>query len=341
MSKYRLYERANGVFYLEDVLTGQQASLRTKDRGEAERLAYAKNESARDAMVSREVGLAYLSSADPAARTRNWEWVIDQIIQSKKGETRRRWEVARKDKSFRLIMTLPVVETRAEHFLAVLGRGTVSTNVYLRRIHNFALDMGWLGRCVIVRRQWPAVEHKKRRAITCQEHQLIVANESNPERRDYYELLWFTGSAQKDLAELKSDAIDWNDKTIRFRRSKTGCIVYQKFGPQTEVILRRRPREGFLFPYLATVRSSDRATEFGQRCALLKITGITLHCYRYGWAKRAKKAGYPERCAMVSLGQNSRAVHEHYAGSEVESIPALEIYEQQMNEKILPMARNA
>jgi hypothetical protein len=32
----------------------------------------------------------------------------------------------------------------AEHFLRVLAVGTVSTNVYLRRLHNFALDMGWL-----------------------------------------------------------------------------------------------------------------------------------------------------------------------------------------------------
>jgi hypothetical protein len=42
-----------------------------------------------------------------------------------------------------------------------MGRGTVSTNVYLRRLHNLALDMGWLPRAVIVKRQWPAVKHKE------------------------------------------------------------------------------------------------------------------------------------------------------------------------------------
>ena len=39
----------------------------------------------------------------------------------------------------------------------------------------------------------------------------------------------------------------------------------------------------------------DRATEFKQRCAGLEIKGVTLHSYRYPWAERPAKAGYPER----------------------------------------------
>jgi len=35
----------------------------------------------------------------------------------------------------------------------------------------------------------------------------------------------------------------------------------------------------------------DRASEFGERCGLLNIEGVTMHSYRYAWAKRAKKAG--------------------------------------------------
>jgi len=49
-----------------------------------------------------------------------------------------------KDKAFDLIRNLPILETHSAHFLRVLELGTVSTNVYLRRIHNFALDMNWL-----------------------------------------------------------------------------------------------------------------------------------------------------------------------------------------------------
>ena len=51
------------------------------------------------------------------------------------------------------------------------------------------------------------------------------------------------------------------------------------------------PAEGPLFPYLSRVRAGDRATEFKQRCQQLKITGVTLHSYRYAWAERAKTVG--------------------------------------------------
>jgi integrase len=69
------------------------------------------------------------------------------------------------------------------------------------------------------------------------------------------------------------------------------------------------PAEGLLLPYLAGVRSGDRATEFGQRCRQFGIKGVTLHSYRYAWAERAKTVGYPERFAMENLGHNSNAVH--------------------------------
>ena len=69
-----------------------------------------------------------------------------------------------------MIRHLPVLETRPENFLRVLETGKVSTNVYLRHIHNFALDMTWLPWPVIPKRQWPEVEYKEKRAITLDEH---------------------------------------------------------------------------------------------------------------------------------------------------------------------------
>jgi integrase len=33
--------------------------------------------------------------------------------------------------------------------------------------------------------------------------------------------------------------------------------------------------------------------------------GVTLHCYRYATAERAKQSGYPERFAQEVLGHNS------------------------------------
>jgi integrase len=316
--KYRMYLRKNGVFYAEDVQTHQQGSLGTRDRSEAERLLFAKNESARDGLVSREVGMAYLAGADAGAKTRTWQWALDQMVDTKAGETRKRWETARKDPAFNSLKDVVLVDTRAEHFLTVFRQGTVSTNFFLRRVHNFALDLGWLARPVIVRRQWPKVKHGKKRAITWSEHQLLLEHERDPEIRDYLELLWHSGASQGDAAQLKAEDLDWTGQTLRFFRGKTGSTSFLRFGPDTAAVLKRRPAAGLLFPRLAQIGSSARACAFHRRCVTLGFGGITLHSYRYAWAQRAKKGGFPERYAMMALGQSSKAVHEAYAGTSLD-----------------------
>ena len=54
---------------------------------------------------------------------------------------------------------------------------------------------------------------------------------------------------------------------------------------------------------------------------------MSLHSYRYAWAERAKKCGYPERFAQEALGHNSKAVHRAYAKRAQVTVPALEKYE--------------
>jgi hypothetical protein len=109
------------------------------------------------------------------------------------------------------------VETRAEHILAVLKAGSVSTNVYLRRLHNFALDTNWLLAPTLVKRKWPAPGYRKRRAITRDEHQRIVAREN---RCPVHKLLKRHSASRermfKHLSEFKSlpgipatSGIDW------------------------------------------------------------------------------------------------------------------------------------
>jgi integrase len=111
-----------------------------------------------------------------------------------------------------------------------------------------------------------------------------------------------------------------------------------RFGREVEEILSGLPKTGPLFPYLATVRCGDRATEFKQRCGGLGISGVTLHSYRYAWAERAKIAGYPERFAQLALGHNSKAVHRAYARAAQVTLPPLEEYENKIVN--MPMAVN-
>src|SRR5258707_8160154 len=65
------------------------------------------------------------------------------------------------------------------------------------------------------------------------------------------------------------------------------------------------------------------------------FTEITLHGYRYAWARRAKSFGMPLREAMAHLGHGSKAVHQAYSESaEIVTLP-LEFYEKQHRDKIL------
>src|SRR5262249_20065320 len=119
-------------------------------------------------------------------------------------------------------------------------------------------------------------------------------------------------------------------------------LAFVRFGAEVEIVLRNRPEAGSLFPYLRTVRAGDRATEFKQRCRGLGIEGVSLHSYRYAWAERARKSGYPERFAQEALGHNSKAIHRAYARKAKVIVPALEAYENQLKgEKIIPMVAEA
>lgn len=212
----------------------------------------------------------------------------------------------------------------------MLRAGTVSTNAFLRKVHNFALDMNWLPATVIPRRQWPAIHYKEKRAITFAEHQAIISQEKNQERKKFYELCWHLGGSQGDIASLKAEDVDWENRTVSFTRKKTGVPVILHLGDAALNTFKDLPGEGLLFPYVSRIRAGDRATEFKQRCRGLGIEGVSLHSYRYAWAQRAKVAGYPERFAQEALGHNSIAVHRAYAKKAKVKLPSLEEYERKV-----------
>ncbi len=91
--------------------------------------------------------------------TRTWEDVMQEIIALKtKNKALRRWNVAVKDKALDGIRDVPLLETRPDQFHVVLKNGKVSTNIYLRRIHNFALGMNWLPRPVLPKKKKAGLE---------------------------------------------------------------------------------------------------------------------------------------------------------------------------------------
>jgi len=276
-----LFRRRGGVFYTFDNVTGKQISLNTENEEEALRLVNAKNEAERQPVINLQIARAYLMVSDPAAATRTWQHVMDEMGKLKKGVTRERWDRAMKESPFDRIRDLTLLETKAEHLIQALASGTVSTNIFLRRLHNFSLDMNWLPTPVIPRRQWPQIEFKDKRAVTIEEHQTILKGERNSEWRAYYQLLWHLGGSQSDIATLRAADIDWDARTISYRRMKTKTPVIARFGDTVAMVLKNLPSEGPLFPMLSGWPETDRAKAFIRRCRLVGVSGVSLHSYRY------------------------------------------------------------
>jgi integrase len=327
--RFRLIHRGErgGLFYCVDSETGKRWSLKTRDRDAAEQIVLARNQSLRQPSLNLQIAKAYLAGTDNGVNTRTWQHAIEAVTNTKLGANKDRWQRVVKDVALAPLLPQIIIETKAEALLTALQAGTVSTNVFLRRLHNFCVDMNWLPWPLVPKRQWPVIRYKEKRAITLDEHQRIIAAEVNPERKLLYQLCWHLGASQGDVANLKGEDVDWVNNTVAFVRKKTGVPVLVHLGREALNLLKDLPSEGVLFPYLSRVRAGDRATEFAQRCRQLGIKGVTLHSYRYAWAERAKTVGYPERFAQEALGHNSKAVHRAYAKRALMKIPSLEEYE--------------
>jgi integrase len=327
--RFRLIRRniRGGNFYLVDTLTGKRESLKSDNASDAERILHARNEAQHQPALNLHIAKAYLAGTDSGITTRTWQDALGAIIDTKQGPTKERWERAAKEKPLDLIRSKIIVETQAEHLLAVLKAGTVSTNVHLRKLHNFCLDMNWLPWPILPKKQWPTVRFGEKRAITFAEHQKILAHERNPERHAFYDLCWHLGGSQGDIVALQADDVDRRDRTIAYRRRKTRTPAIVHFSDTIASILRGLPKAGPLFPEFGKLSAGHRATEFERACRRAGVSGVTLHSYRYAWAERAKIAGYPERFAQEALGHNSKAVHRAYSKKAQVNLPSLEEYE--------------
>jgi integrase len=340
-SIYLIRRQPSRIFYAEN-LHGERISLRTTDRSVAEEILRGHKASVEKPNFAYKVALAYLGETDPEAQNRTWLDVIDAYIKrSAAGPTRLRLETAKKDKALQKILKLNVLQDRPRQaglFFEALNAGGVSTNVYLRRFHNFAIDMGWIAAPIIPRRQWPKVRYAKKKAITEEQYLRIIDREQNPEKKAFYQLLWHLGGSQTDIAILTGEAIDWTNRTVNFPRKKNHQTCAQRFGDECAAVLEKLPKRGLLLPSIARLGEGDRATYFTRRCKTLGIQGISLHSFRYSWAERAAAVGMPERFAMMALGHKSRAIHQAYTKNLDPTIDSLEILTKKRQGELPPPA---
>jgi integrase len=342
--KYRMYRRSTGGFYWQDKAARKQGSLRTKDRNEAQCLLNAMNEAQRMPMMNLALGRAYLSAHDPKMVTRTWQAVMNEMATHGIPTTQERCARALRSKAYDAIRSKPLVETTSDDLLNIMHRNGNCVAHYLRRLHNLALNLGWLAWPVLARRAWPKIRSQSKRGITPEEHAKIIASEQNPERCAYYELLDETGASQTDAANLNATNIDRRNGVLLYRRKKLGPDsepARMTIGRKLLDLLESLPKTGDLFPTIKRISANHRAAEFRRRCRVAGIQGVSLHSYRHSWAQRAKACGYPQRFAQEALGHSSRAVHEAYAKGATVICPALDEYETLAADKLVPMPLRA
>lgn len=338
--RYWLYRRGR-MFYACDTQTNRRISLETKNRQEAERIITAKNIASEQPSLNLALAKAYLSGSDPELAKRTWRTVHEQYCSRGQPQTQahRRRQLA--SPLFDPLWGKTLIETTSADFLALLEGGGAMVHLNLRCMHNLALGLGWLPRPVLLPRFWPKLRSKPKRAITANEHQQIILAEGNTERRAFYEMLWHIGAAQSDAANLQAEDIDWAEGVLRYRRIKTKEWSSLVIGPALAALLQQLPTTGPLFPHISKTTNRARSAEFSRRCRVVKISGISLHSYRYAWAERARSAGYPERFAQDALGHKSRAVHHAYAKRAQVKVPSLEDYESSVTKKVIHLPRVA
>jgi integrase len=326
-TRFILFRRDNGVYYTEDTSNGKQSSLRTRDETEAKSLLNAKNEAQRQPVLNLHLARAYLTASDPAFVERTWETVMEQLQSRGKDASRERYATVFKSHAYDALRHKKLLETTPDDFFAVFKNGKVSIIYFLKRLHNFALSLGWVAIPIIAPNLWPKYKAKDRRGITAEEHQSVLTKEKKVEWRFYLELLWETGAAQSDAVNFTAEDVDWQTRTITYFRQKTGSMAQFTISNALEKVLGQLPTTGVLFPKLSTFTANDRASRFRRRCYKAGVTGVSLHCYRYAWAERAKVVGMPERFAQAALGHNSKAIHRAYAKKAIVIAPSLEDYE--------------
>jgi integrase len=328
-TKYTLFRRGD-VYYSQDSTTGKQTSLRTKDETEARSLLNARNEAQRQPVLNLHLARAYLTASDPAFVERTWQTVMHQLQARGRASSRERFATAFKSPTLNSLRHKKLLETTADDFFAVFKEAKPSTICFLKRLHHLALSAGWIALPIVAPNLWPKYKPKDRRGITLDEHQSLLAKEKKAEWKLFLELLWETGAAQSDAVNFKAEDIDWQSRTLAYFRQKTGTLAQFTISRKLETVLSHLPTTGVLFPNLSTHPANHRANVFRYHCRRAGVSGVSLHCYRYAWAERAKTVGMPERFAQAALGHGSKAIHRAYAKKAQIVVPSLEDYEQKM-----------
>ena len=102
------------------------------------------NESHRQPTLNLNLARAYLAAHDPKMVNRTWQEVMDEMATHGIPTTQERCARGFRSKAYDPIRIKPLVQTTGGDLLAILHANGNCVAHYLRRLHNLAVDLGWL-----------------------------------------------------------------------------------------------------------------------------------------------------------------------------------------------------
>ena len=152
------------------------------------------------------------------------------------------------------------METTADDFFAIFKEGKVSIVHFLKRLHNFALTIGWIAVPIVAPYLWPKYEPKDRRGITRDEHESILAKE----KKCGMEIVSGTSLAtarRRAMPNFKAEDVDQQTRMISYFQQKIGSLAQFTISQALETVLSHLlTTTGALFPKLSTFTANDRAS---------------------------------------------------------------------------------
>ena len=199
---------------------------------------------------------AYLSAKSPDLLTRTWADVMEHYSVTGVESTRKRKATAFRSRPFALLRGITLMDTEAGHLLAVLQheRAGNSAHHYLRRLHNYALHLGWLLMPVMAEAAWPEVRKKKFTAITRGGASPDRGKRADAGAKLYYEMLGETGGSQSDIAcfALGTKLISQTRRSALVRRKlagkESGGESLLRIGACIRKLLNQLPHEWLSLP---------------------------------------------------------------------------------------------
>ena len=183
-NRFALFRRGP-VYYCEDRTTGQQKSLRTRNGSEAAKIVQAKNDACSQPLLNLVLAKTYLTAIDPKLVTRTWADVMARFCCRANPATKMRHERVIRTKPMRFLCEKKLIETTADDILHAISIGPKSTIAFLQTLHNDALGMNWIPAPILAPKLWPRMQKKEKRAVTLEEHKLLLASVEDDEWRHY------------------------------------------------------------------------------------------------------------------------------------------------------------